>query len=43
MLQVPVLVDTLNENLQCLFKFVATKPDVIENRICVVTDCLKAA
>jgi hypothetical protein len=36
-------VATLQENLQCWFWYDATKPNVIENRICDVTDCLKAA
>jgi hypothetical protein len=32
-----------SENLQCLFKYDATKPDVIDYKICEGTDCLKAA
>ena len=34
---------TVQENLQCWFIYDATKPNVIENRICEGTDCLKAA
>ena len=42
-LHVPVLMATLQENLQCLFNYDATKPEVIENNICEGTDCLNAA
>jgi len=34
---------TVQENLHCWFNYDATKPNVIENRICEGTDCLKAA
>jgi hypothetical protein len=34
---------TLQENLKYSFKYVATKPGVIDNRICDRIDCLKAA
>jgi len=34
---------TQQENLQCWFYYYATKPGVIENRICEGTDCQKAA
>jgi len=34
---------TVHDKLQCWFYYDATKPGVIENRICEVTDCLKAA
>ena len=34
---------TLQENLHCWFNFDATKPNVIENRICEGADCLNAA
>jgi len=34
---------TRRENLQCWFYYDATKPGVIENRICEGADCLKAA
>jgi len=34
---------TLEEKLQCCLKHDATKPQVIENKICEGTDCLKAA
>ena len=34
---------TVQEKLQCWFYYDATKPGVIENRICGGTDCLKAA
>jgi len=34
---------TQQENMQCWFYYDATKPGVIENRICEGTDSLKAA
>jgi len=34
---------TVQENVQCWFYYDATKPGVIENRICESADCLKAA
>jgi len=34
---------TVQEKVQCWFYYDATKPGVIENRICEGTDCLKAA
>jgi len=34
---------TLQEKVHCWFYYDATKPGVIENRICEGTDCLKAA
>ena len=37
------LLPTLQEKLQCCLKHDVTKPDVIGNRICEGTDCLKAA
>ena len=33
---------TLQDKDQCDFKYDATKPDVIENRICESIDCLNA-
>ena len=33
----------MQEKVQCPFYYDATKPGVIENRICKGTDCLKAA
>jgi len=34
---------TVQVKVQCWFYYDATKPGVIENRICDDTDCLKAA
>ena len=34
---------TVQVKVQCWFYYDATKPGVIENRICEGTDCLKAA
>jgi len=34
---------TVEGNVQCSFYYDATKPGVIENRICEGADCLKAA
>jgi len=34
---------TVQEKVHCWFWYDATKPGVIENRICEGTDCLKAA
>jgi len=34
---------TLQEKVQCCLKHDVTKPDVIGNRFCEGTDCLKAA
>jgi len=34
---------TLQEKVQCWFQYDATKPQVMENKICECTDCLKAA
>jgi len=33
---------TLQDKVQCYFKYDATKPDLIENRICEGIDCLNA-
>ena len=42
MLHLPVEVGTVQEKVYCGFKYGATKPGVIENKICEGTDCLKA-
>jgi hypothetical protein len=34
---------TLQEKVQCCFKYDATKPEVKKNEICEGTNCLKAA
>ena len=34
---------TLQEKVQCCFKYHPTKPQVIENKICEGTDCLNVA
>jgi len=43
MLHVPVSVASQQENMACWFYYDATKPGVIENRICEGTVFLKAA
>ena len=42
-MHVPLYMATVEGNVQCSFYYDATKPGVIENRICEGADCLKAA